>query len=323
LAIDEKKSQNEAGLLQDGGDKKKRFDYDGFWKKLVGRFFYPLLKRALPELYKDVDLSKPPIFLDKEFTDVLNTADPKTRVSPHFADSLLKVPLKDGNDRWILLHLEHQRKNIRGLAARMNRYRCFICAHYDVEPVALAIITKGLGKRERFYSHCLYGSKVLYEYNNLVLAELDDEELASSDNPIDLVLLAAKFSQNAREELRKFNVLRKAVELLDERGWSAEDKRDLFLFTEVIVNMKDKELRSRYAEFIEQRNREGKSMYIPLMLRDSAAEIKRSGFEEGKIDGKLEGKLEDARNMLAKGISRDIITEITGLPAERIQGLLN
>jgi predicted transposase/invertase (TIGR01784 family) len=56
-------------------------------------------------------------------------------------------------------------------------------------------------------------------------------------------------------------------------------------------------------------------MYIPLMLRDRADEIKQSGIEEGK--------LEDARNMLAKGIAPELVVEITGLPEERIQGLLN
>jgi predicted transposase/invertase (TIGR01784 family) len=152
-----------------------------------------------------------------------------------------------------------------------------------------------------------------------VLAELDDEELASSDNPIDIVLLAAKFASRKRKELQKFNFLRKTMELLDKRGWSLEDKRDLLLFVERIINMRDNELVARYNENLEQRNREGKFMYIPLMLRDKAEEIKQSGFEEGKIDGKLE----DVRNMLANGIARELVVKITGLPEDRIQGLMN
>jgi hypothetical protein len=48
------------------------------------------------------------------------------------------------------------------------------------------------GKRpkneSRSYSHSHYGASAFYGYNNLVLLELDDEELISSDNPIDIVL---------------------------------------------------------------------------------------------------------------------------------------
>jgi hypothetical protein len=85
---------------------KKNFDHDGFWKDLIERFFYHLLKRALPELYEKADRTIPPRFLDKEFRDILNTADPKIHTSPHFADFVLEVPLIDGDTEWVILHLE-------------------------------------------------------------------------------------------------------------------------------------------------------------------------------------------------------------------------
>ena len=57
-------------------DKRERFDYDGFYKKLIKRFFWNLLEMALPDLYADADTSGEYEFLDKEFSDVLNTGDP-------------------------------------------------------------------------------------------------------------------------------------------------------------------------------------------------------------------------------------------------------
>jgi predicted transposase/invertase (TIGR01784 family) len=42
-------------------------------------------------------------------------------------------------------------------------------------------------------------------------------------------------------------------------------------------------------------------------------------FEDGKRDGILEGKLEDARNLLAMGISLDVVVQCTGLSADQIQ----
>jgi hypothetical protein len=57
---DEKMGQN------DTSEKKKHFDYDGLWKDILDKFFYPLLKRALPELYEKADKTKRPTFLNKE-----------------------------------------------------------------------------------------------------------------------------------------------------------------------------------------------------------------------------------------------------------------
>ena len=92
----------------------EHFDYDGFWKDLIERFFGPFLSRALPELYADADLSQEPRFLDKEFRDLLQTSDLELHRSPRFADYLLDVPLKNGGDAWVLLHIEVQGSGGRG-----------------------------------------------------------------------------------------------------------------------------------------------------------------------------------------------------------------
>ncbi|MDR1733162.1 MAG: hypothetical protein LBR61_13835, partial [Synergistaceae bacterium] len=62
-------ADNEAG-------KQEYFDHDGLWKDLIDRFFYLLLKRAIPELYAAADTNVKQKFLDKEFRDILNTGDP-------------------------------------------------------------------------------------------------------------------------------------------------------------------------------------------------------------------------------------------------------
>jgi hypothetical protein len=298
---------------KDGG--KERFDSDGTWKDLIKRFFYHLLKRALPELYEAADRDREPTFLDKEFRDILNTSDPTIRTSPHFADYVIRVPLKRGVEEWILFHIEIQGQG-GNLAERINHYRCLIYAHYRREPVTLAIITYRRSHGESaYYCHSHFGTKIIYEYNDLVLDELDDNELVSSDNPIDILLYAAKFALNAKDEHQKLSFLRKSVELLDERGWSLLDKRDLFLFTERVVKMKDRYLIGQFKEFMERRNKEGNAMYVPMLLRDSADEIKRLGKEEGK--------LEVVRKMLARGDSPEAVSEVAGLPQEKILELMN
>jgi hypothetical protein len=230
-------------------DNKERYDYDGLWKDLIERFSYYLLKRAVTELYEKADTAKNVRFLDKEFRDILNTGKQELRANPYFADLLLEIPLKNEDTTWILFHVEAQQGYGGGnLAKRMNHYRCLIYAHYQKEPVALAIIASGRKKEERHYEHAHFGTEIVYRYNNLVLADLDDDELQSSDNPIDLALFAAKCAMKAKEEHQKYRYLRELIGLLAEHGWNREDKRDLLLFLERIIDLRDKELEKQYTE---------------------------------------------------------------------------
>jgi hypothetical protein len=291
-----------------------RIDHDSMWKDLIKRFFPSLLKRAIPELYEEAGCDFEPKFLDKEFRDILNTADPEIHKSAHHADYVLEIPLKDGEDEWVTLHIEQQGPGGGRLPDRMNHYRSLIVAHYRREPVVLAIITGGHKNEERSYSHSRFGTKATYEYNNLVLDELDDGELLGSGNPIDLAFYAAKCAYRSKEEFQKYNYLRTLTGLLAERGWNAEEKRELLLFIERILYLKDKELAGKYKEYRQQLSEEGKIMYVPFYELDAAREVIKRGLEEGKK--------EMARNLLANGVSPELIASSAGLPVERIRALI-
>jgi predicted transposase/invertase (TIGR01784 family) len=310
---------NEADVQQDNTetpsgdfDKTERFDHDGLWKDLVERFAYSLLKRAIPELYEDADKETKPRLLDKEFRDILNTSDPEIHTSPHFADYVMEVPLKNGDAEWVILHIEAQGHGGGGLPERMNHYRCLIYAHYRREPAALAIVTENRPVNEAaYYSHKAYGTDISYRYNNLVLSELGDGELMSSDNPIDLALYAAKCALRSKEELQKYNYLYTLTDLLGERGWSMNDKRDLLLFLERIMNLKDEQLRTKYEERLEQLDKEEKIMYVSVVEE----------FYTKK--GREEMARELAKNLLANGVSPDVIAKSAGLPLNQIQSMMN
>jgi predicted transposase/invertase (TIGR01784 family) len=60
-------------------------------------------------------------------------------------------------------------------------------------------------------------------------------------------------------------------------------------------------------------------VYIPLGERELAREIEQRGMEKGMEKG-IEKM---ARNLMANGISPDVIAKSAGLPLEKIQSLLN
>ena len=237
---------------------------------------------------------------------------------------MVEVPLKEGGARQVLCHVEAQQGSGGGnLAERMFYYQCLIYGHYRKNPVALAIIAGARRRRERAYSHDHFGTKTDYEYNNLVLSELDDEELQSSDNPIDLALYAAKCASRTKEELQKYKFLRTLTALLGERGWDRNEKRDLSLFLMRIVNLKDRALQEQYWTYRRELDREGKLMYEPFLKEVEERMAERRGKAEGKAEGKEEMAREMARNLLANGVSPDIIARSAGLPLEKIRSLMN
>jgi hypothetical protein len=269
-----------------------------------------LLKRAIPKLYEIADVNVEPRLLDKEFRDILNTNDPEIHTSPHFADYIIEVPTKDGKGQWILCHLEAQGPGGTDLSERMFFYMCLIYAHYRRMPVGLAIITDGHKKESRFFEYNHFDLKTLYQYYNVVLEDLDYGELEASDNPVDLALCAAKFALRTKEELRKYTYLHKLTELLTERGWNANEKRNLRLFMVRIINLKDKILQDKYLEYSLELDKEGKLMYEPFLKE----------AEERMLEKRI--KEEMARNFLADGYSPEAVAKNTRLPVEQVRNLI-
>ncbi|MDR3254345.1 MAG: hypothetical protein LBT31_02085 [Synergistaceae bacterium] len=227
--------------------------------------------------------------------------------------------MKNGGEEFIILHIESQGSGGGSLPERMNHYRCLIYSHYRREPVALAIITDGHKHEERLYSHSLFGTKCLYEYNNLVLADLDDDELLSSDNPVDFTLYAGKCASRSKKEIQNFNYLRTLTKLLTERGWSRDEKRDLMLFIARILYLRDEELRTQHREYYKQLTREGKNMPRSFLVEMEEEEVEQRGIEKGKE----EMAREMARNLLADGVSPDIVAKSASMSVEQIRALAN
>ena len=298
----------------------ERFNSDALWKDLIERFFYQMLKRAVPPLYRDADTSKPVRFLDKELRQVIKRVGEKAKV----ADYLVDVPLKDGTDTWILLHLEVQGKSGGDLALRMYHYRSLIFVMHKRPMAALAIITDDRPKGENiYYTENLYNTSIDYRYNRLVLKELNDNELITSDNPFDLALFAAKKSLiHKNDENRRYLYQKELIKLLKNRSWSHDDIYDLFLFIDQIIALKDENL-------IADIRKDGDELwegedYMPITTAERAERTyTHRGYRMGIEKGERQKALETARKMMSRGMDIATIADLTGLSEEDIRSLTN
>lgn len=316
----------------------ERFDFDGFWKDLIARFWRELLKSVIPDLYNAADLEQEPEFLDKELRDVTQGFNADEHNPPRFVDTLMKIALKDGGDEWVLLHIEIQGPGGENLSARMHRYYCLLFAHHGRHPAALAILTEPRPKETTgFYKYSRFGTSISYCYNCLDIESLDDEKLKLSDNPFDLAIYAARKAKlSRRDEMQKFRYLREVRKLLNDKGWNIKDRRDLLLFLERIINLKDNDLKLQYFDYSEEL--EGKKVpyesWIEKHFREEGigigrAEGRTEGIGIGRAEGRTEGIgigrreaiFETARRMLVRGFSDEDIMKITDLSASDIQAL--
>lgn len=184
---------------------------------------------------------------------------------------------------------------------------------HNEEPVAFAVLTSPRPRGEpRAYVSERYETRVVYEYKNIDVQNLSDEELLAGDNRIALILYAAKRAQESKnDEGSKFRYLRDISNIWAGRGWPNEEKRVIMLAIEYLMNLKDPDYTKLMSEHFATLEKEGKIMeYITIAERVYTAK------------GREEGKLEVARNMLKNGLAIDDVVKYTDLPRAEIEAAL-
>ena len=77
-------------------------DFDNPWKDVLEHFFRHFLEFFFPEAHAAIDWSRRYESLDKELQQIVSDSELGLRL----ADKLFKVWLQDGQEAWILIHVE-------------------------------------------------------------------------------------------------------------------------------------------------------------------------------------------------------------------------
>ena len=106
---------------------------DLLWKGIIEDFIEELLQFFYSEIEEERDKSKKIEFLDK----FLKQINPDSEEENRRADLLIKVPLKGGKEKWILLHIEVQGYEDPNFARRMFTYfyRTYDRFNIDIETI--------------------------------------------------------------------------------------------------------------------------------------------------------------------------------------------
>jgi hypothetical protein len=98
--------------------KRKRADNDSPWKEILEVYFPQAMQFFFPEIAALIDWERPHEFLDKEFQQIAREA----KLGRRYADKLVKVWQLQGQEMWLLIHVEVQASPEDDFAKRMFSY---------------------------------------------------------------------------------------------------------------------------------------------------------------------------------------------------------
>jgi predicted transposase YdaD len=265
--------------------------YDELWKNIIEKLFPHFMAFFMPELSADVDLSKGYVFLDKE----LQKIKLKGKKGKKFTDKLAKVHLKDGTEKWLLIHVEVQGEHEADFGQRMFKYFYRIYDKYDVDITALAVLTYKTDHRYDF-NYDVYGSVVMYRYNTACIANYSEAELLKNHNPFALISLAVQYGNRSHtDEDKKLNLKRELIKMLRVREYKKEEIIELLEFIGDAIQITDTMKNKIFDEEAMHLLEEDQPMAYVSGFRQRALD---EGELKGKLEGELKGELKGLQWML-------------------------
>src|SRR5260370_42362550 len=92
--------------------------FDSPWKEVLQHFFPAFMQFFFSDAHRAIDWGRGYESLDKELQQIVHEAELGVRL----ADKLFKVWLQDGQETWVLIHVELQNQRDGAFAERMYIY---------------------------------------------------------------------------------------------------------------------------------------------------------------------------------------------------------
>ncbi|HEV3444913.1 MAG TPA: Rpn family recombination-promoting nuclease/putative transposase [Gemmataceae bacterium] len=131
-------------------------DLDSPWKEVLDQFFPLSVALLFPDIYQDIDWQRRYEALDQELQQIMHDAEMGKRL----ADKLFKVWLKNGEEAWVLVHIELQNQPEGEFAERMYVYNYRIYDRYRRKVASLAVLgDEQANWRPAEFSYDLWGCR--------------------------------------------------------------------------------------------------------------------------------------------------------------------
>jgi hypothetical protein len=262
---------------------------DVLWKGIIHELFDEFLAFYFPDYVHLVDFSQKVIFLDKELAEI----SPDSHSGDKRADMLAKVFLKDGTEKWLLIHIEIQGYEDEVFELRMFQYYYRIWDKYQKPIAAIAIFTD---EKEEYYPQKYelktWNTRLIYEYHSYKVLKINKEELQKSKNPFAIVTEVVLLSiQNKKEKEEILLELKTALfRKLLEKGYPKNYIRILANFLEYYKSFHSLALNIQYKENMDKISTLLSNPYPQTMDEFILMDVERQGIKEGLEEGIERGR---------------------------------
>ena len=214
---------------------RERVDNDSPWKEILEAYFPQAMQFFFPQTAALINWERPHEFLDKEFQQIARDAEQGRR----YADKLVKVWQIQGQEIWLLIHVEIQAKPEDNFAERMFSYNLRIFDRFAKPAISLAILCDtDLTWRPNQYSYNYPDTSLHFQFGTIKLLDYQNRwtELEKSNNPFATVVMAhLKTQQTSKKpgerKTWKFSLIRRLYEL----GFPEKDIRNLYRFVDWVM----------------------------------------------------------------------------------------
>jgi hypothetical protein len=290
-------------------------DADSAWKQVLQVLLPDFLALVHPALHGAIDWSRPVTPLDKE----LQATTRRGRKGRRDVDVLASLWRKDGQEQWLLVHVEVQGREQPEFTRRMFTYHTRLVDRYDRPVVSLAVLTDGReGWRPDLYEHDYWGSAITFRYP--IVKVLDwrgrEAELTELANPFAQVLLAQLAVLTSRGEMEALATTWLAImRRLIRAGYTYEQISAVMTFLDGVMALPE-EVEAR----VEAALAESEGTTMPEVMSRWEARVLRRGQDQGRAEGQQLGRMEGQQALVLMLLERQCGT----LPddvAERVRGL--
>ncbi|MDX2303394.1 MAG: hypothetical protein NW226_11370 [Microscillaceae bacterium] len=242
--------------------------------------------------------------MDKELAKLYPVSESKKR----FADKLVKVYLKSGEEQWLLVHVEVQGYSDKTFPERMFTYFYRIRDRYQKDILAMVILTD---EKNRFhpknYSYQYLDTSVLYKFKTFKILSKKESELDQVGNPFSIVMLTAykALQKGLLKDNKQYEWKITLIRKLLAAGYPNEKIRHILNFLRYYVNLKSETLVQKLDNEINTLTQNRKSMGIEEAILN---EVEKRGEEKKSFEA--------VRNMLLRNFSDKDIMEIQGVDQE-------
>jgi hypothetical protein len=192
-----------------------------------------------PSAHRDIAWGRGFEFLDKELQKVVRDAELGRRL----ADKLIKVWRSDGEEVWVLIHIEVQGQYETGFAERMYTYYYRLHDRYRKPLASLVVLADDRPDwRPSGYHHALWGCEIVLRFPVVKLLDLRtrQDELESDANPFAVITLShLKAQETATDAVQRYAWKLRLTKSLYQRGYGRQDILELFRFIDWLMELPD------------------------------------------------------------------------------------